>query len=758
MIRSPLYGLLAAIFLSACVAPGNDDSELSKAAGKASCAEGEELVIAEWSSTAPTDVGGAQGIGDEYALSLPGGCQYDQLEVTIQWDLAVEDLDLDVLDASGTVVGSSGAFNAIENGAVETAQISLPAGDYTVFTKSYANVETPYNGTATLKCLTPGGCGAGAGSDAVAGPSVAAVSECQAAYAGIEVGAAAAVVDPDLAWNQTGRLILSFDNAASRASAFARLQKTQTLEAASIAGAYELKNLQMVVLPEAHLTPALIADLRNVLDGTALISFWGQHDQQPFLNSSVPLIGVDDARRAFATPELPLTGKGIGVGIVDSGWDQTQGDFDNIEKTINVRMFANVPVAMDNTETNGGHGNHVLGTVVGDGTQSGGSVVGVAPGVDMMSTAIDVGFPYVFTIEGIDYILERQEELNIRVTNHSYGVSATGQRFNPTSAGALASKRLYDADIIAVFAAGNDGPDPDTADAGSQHPCVIGVAAGDRQFQLTGFSSRGTPDGANSGPDITAPGQAITAARAINGFAHTTQPNLSNPRYATISGTSMAAPHVAGVVALMLEANPNLNFESVMQILAETARPMIRTDGTPYEEFEVGFGYIDALGAVAAALGQPRPTTAQTVPPGPGVTKVATYEGNTGTTTPVVCLGCANGEAGFARHRFVYELPAGVYQQAEFVLHLATEIESVSFEVFDPSGASIGSTGFDSNALADPADDQISPTGLAGTSTHRLSLDAPQAGAYTIEIRTNVGVAEKFFADVNISCSDTGCS
>ena len=747
--------LIPLLMVGACAAPGDDDSSLTKSGAKAECAaEGEEVVLAQWESSAPTDVAGAQATGDEFVLSVPAGCSYDALEVVIEWDLDVEDLDLDVLDGSGSVVASSGAFNAVDGVAAETAVVSTPAGDYTAFTKSYTNVETPYTGTATLKCTRPGGCGGG-GSTTVAGEQ-APVSECVAAYAGIETGAAVAAVDPDLNWYDTGRLILSFDNAASRASAFARLAKSQWLDRASLQGAYELKNLHMIVLPEAHITPELVSNLRLALHGTALISFWGQHDQQPFLNTSVPLIGVDDARRAFATPELPLTGKGVGVGIVDSGWDQTQGDFDNIDKTINVRMFADQPVAMDNTEINGGHGNHVLGTVVGDGTQSGGSIVGVAPGVNMMSTAIDVGFPYVFTVEGIDYILERQDELNIRVTNHSYGVSGTGQRFNPTSAGALASKRLYDANIIAVFASGNDGPDPDTADAGSQHPCVIGVAAGDRQFQLTGFSSRGTPDGANSGPDITAPGQAITAARAINGFAHTTQPSLGNPRYATISGTSMAAPHVAGVVALMLEADPELNFEQVMRILEETARPMIRTDGSPYEEFEVGFGYIDALGAISAALGQPRPTTAATVPPGPGVTKVASFGGNTGTTTPAVCSGCANGEAGFARHRFVYELPAGVYQQGEFVLTLGSEVESASFEVFDPSGASIGSTGYDSNALADPTDDQISPAGF-GSKVHRLSVENPGSGPYVIEIKTSVGVAEKFFADVNITCSDAGC-
>lgn len=155
--------VLGTLLLGACVAPGNDDTATKAAGSKAVCpAEGESIVLDEWTGVAPTDVEGAQGNGDRHALQVPAGCNYTQLEVRIEWDNEVEDVDLDVLDPQGGVAATSGDFNALEGAAVEVATVSAPvAGEYTSFAKSYLNVETAYRGTATLHCLTPGGCAGG---------------------------------------------------------------------------------------------------------------------------------------------------------------------------------------------------------------------------------------------------------------------------------------------------------------------------------------------------------------------------------------------------------------------------------------------------------------------------------------------------------------------------------------------------------------------------------------------------------------------
>ena len=121
--------------------------------------EGEEQVIAEWTGTAPSSVGGVPGTTVDEVLPIPDGCAYDELQVDIAWDVAAEDLDLDVLDPNGSVVASSGNLNAETGVAAESATAVAPrAGDYVASTKSYSNFETPFSGVATLRGVTVGGC------------------------------------------------------------------------------------------------------------------------------------------------------------------------------------------------------------------------------------------------------------------------------------------------------------------------------------------------------------------------------------------------------------------------------------------------------------------------------------------------------------------------------------------------------------------------------------------------------------------------
>ena len=138
----PVAGVFA---LSACVAPGNDDAAVKNNLAKADCpAEGESIILDQWTGVVPTDVEGVQGNGDKRTLSVPAGCNFTQLEVRIEWGNEVEDVDLDVLDPEGGVAATSGNFNALEGEAVEVATVSAPqAGEWTSFAKSYANGMTP---------------------------------------------------------------------------------------------------------------------------------------------------------------------------------------------------------------------------------------------------------------------------------------------------------------------------------------------------------------------------------------------------------------------------------------------------------------------------------------------------------------------------------------------------------------------------------------------------------------------------------------
>lgn len=325
------------------------------------------------------------------------------------------------------------------------------------------------------------------------------------------------------------------------------------------------------------------------------------------LDESVPLIGADGVNE-----ELGLTGEGVGVAVIDSGIDGTHGDVRFPERTVqNVKivgdnLFTGQTVALENvpnTDTSSGHGTHVAGTVGGDGGESGGRYAGVAPGANLIGLGAGDAVFVLYALESFDYVLENQDEYNIQVVSNSYGTSG---EFDPEEPLNVASKAAHDAGMTVVFAAGNSGPGEDTLNPYSVAPWVIGVAAGEKDGRtLAEFSSRGRPGDELYHPTLTAPGVDVVAARSLTCTVCATGidgdltgiPPQFVARYATLSGTSMATPHVSGVAALMEEANPDLTPDETKQILEATATPM------PYERFEAGAGYLDARAAVERAGG-----------------------------------------------------------------------------------------------------------------------------------------------------------
>ncbi len=327
---------------------------------------------------------------------------------------------------------------------------------------------------------------------------------------------------------------------------------------------------------------------------------------------------------------VPFSGRGVTVVVNDSGIDATHPDLrlgshvvENVQAALNLQSYDSLlPVTylegIPNTDWGSGHGTHCAGTVGGTGAASGGRHAGVAPGADLVGYGSGGVLLILDAVGGIDYSIQNQFRFSnpIRVVSNSWGSSG---RFDPTNPINIATYEAYKRGIVNVFAAGNDGPGEDTHNPYAQAPWVISVGAGEKDAVLTDFSSRGKrgesgsfqmPDGTQwtyyNTPTVVAPGVDIISARALTGSlpllaSEQDVANLSPadlPYYTHMSGTSMATPHVSGVIALMLEANPNLTPMQVKTILEQTS-----TNMSGRLEWEAGHGHINTHAAVAAAAG-----------------------------------------------------------------------------------------------------------------------------------------------------------
>nr|WP_255574275.1 S8 family serine peptidase [Halobacillus sp. Nhm2S1] len=309
--------------------------------------------------------------------------------------------------------------------------------------------------------------------------------------------------------------------------------------------------------------------------------------------------------------DLGYTGKGTTVAVIDSGIDATHPDLPYGSKVIqNVKMlvgggsFGEEGLYLENvlnTDTSSGHGTHVAGTIAGLGEASDGLYTGVAPDAKLVGIGTGEGINILWALEGLNYAIKHQEEYGIDIISNSWGTTGEYAADDPIN---VATKVAHDKGMIVTFAAGNEGPEENTLNPYSAAPWVISVAAGTKDRQLADFSSRGVSGDQLLHPDITAPGVDIIATKSstglvLNTLGFTTDIQYIEPEnllyYTTSSGTSMATPHVSGVLALMREAAPNLSPAEALGVLQGTADLM-----SGYDYHEVGAGYMNAYEAVKA--------------------------------------------------------------------------------------------------------------------------------------------------------------
>lgn len=344
--------------------------------------------------------------------------------------------------------------------------------------------------------------------------------------------------------------------------------------------------------------------IRALLGLPGLRSVYFNRRLRYLIDESVPLIGAARVRS-----ELGVTGSGITIAVIDSGIDATHRDLPFGSKVIqNVKvapdLFGAGPLVLEglaNTDTSSGHGTHVAAIAAGTGAALAGKYSGVATGSKLVGVGAGEALSILTALEAFDWVLQNRTKYAIRVISNSWGTSG---RYSPDDPINVASRLAHAAGLVVVFAAGNEGPAPNTLNPYCVAPWVICVAAGHKDGgTLADFSSRGVPGDPLYRPTLTAPGVDIASARAstgivVNTFFAVDLVNLGADAafYAAASGTSMATPHVSGTVAIMLEANPALTPDDVKAHLERSATPM-----RGYREDEAGAGYLNAYDAVLAA-------------------------------------------------------------------------------------------------------------------------------------------------------------
>ncbi|GAB3798958.1 S8 family serine peptidase [Virgibacillus kimchii] len=326
----------------------------------------------------------------------------------------------------------------------------------------------------------------------------------------------------------------------------------------------------------------------------------------PIENKSFENSGIEWNIDRVGAPEVwedDVTGEGVVIANLDSGvsWQhpalkrQYRGfdpdDPDNASHEFNWHdavLGANSPMDSD------GHGTHTMGTMVGQ-EEDGANQIGVAPGAEWIAVrAFYGGSGYDHHIlEAAEWVLAPTDEYGVPhpdkapdIVNNSWGGRPVNNDWFLPMVQAWRA-----AGIVPVFSVGNaglfDDPVPGSAAAPGNYEESIAVGATDEDDILAEFSLRGPSEMGVLKPDLAAPGVNIRSS-------------TRDDSYTENNGTSMAAPHVAATISLMLEVDPDLTIEQIEDVLKLTAAERTDEDYPDSPNNGYGYGLLDAAAAVEA--------------------------------------------------------------------------------------------------------------------------------------------------------------
>lgn len=389
--------------------------------------------------------------------------------------------------------------------------------------------------------------------------------------------------------------------------------------------------LGTAALVDGHLIEASDIDLRRLstnervrymeldrpLEFFYLPSAWGgapEGDVGAMMHDTVHVIDAVDAwHRVVVQPDGRISydldlgftewdGDGTAIVDLDTGVDAGHPDYDYLEpwagdKTLYSAKFnGQTWVETRNSDTSSGHGTHVGGTIAGNGDASAGRRAGVAKGAQLIALGTGDGASIFAAEQGLEWTYEHSRpgsnEYHIRVVSNSWG---TDGDYDPQGVIARLTDMLtYDHGVAVIFAASNSGGSGAECSGDlrtnvyANTPSAISIAALTHDgTAVTSFSSRGCMAQQHTWPDLGAPGRNIwaTAPRGTAIDASTrTQGDLY---YMSISGTSMATPHIGGVAGLLLDVAPSLRAATYHSDDHDQGDSIVMGDGTAaYGQFD----------------------------------------------------------------------------------------------------------------------------------------------------------------------------
>lgn len=284
------------------------------------------------------------------------------------------------------------------------------------------------------------------------------------------------------------------------------------------------------------------------------------------------------AKKILNVENLELSGKGINIAFIDTGISNHVDFCISNKRIIFFKDFVN---GREDCYDDNGHGTFVAGVCCGNGMLSGGKYSGVAPqsniiGLKALSSKGEAGADKI--LEAMQWVYENHKKYKIRIVCMSFGSEPLGYN-DPIMSGAEA---LWKKGVVVVAAAGNSGPEFQTIKSPGVSSRIITVGGFDdnrinenefneKLFEVASFSSRG-PSFNRFKPDLVAPSVDIISCGVDND-------------YVKLSGTSVATPMIAGICALILEDNPNLNPAQVKNKVMALCKPIC------FNKNLEGFGY-----------------------------------------------------------------------------------------------------------------------------------------------------------------------